>query len=253
MSTQADKEPIIVSVITVCRNSEATIRDTIESVLHQTYNSIEYVLVDGLSTDHTMDIIRSYDEPFRERNIQYRYISEQDNGIYDAMNKGIQMASGELIGIINSDDWYEPEAIATAAAYYKREKYDLFYADLRIIGRKKDFIKRSKNGTWITSRYWNHPTTFIPKRLYEKYPYRNENIHDDWDLILRIRKDPAGCKVCVVNRVLANFRRNGVSHEKSIKKAWKRAKIKYGIYRDNGYSRWYAVECYGMELAKMVL
>lgn len=243
----------LVSIITVCRNSQATIRTTIESVLNQTYDNIEYILIDGASTDETVNIIKSYEEKFKDRGFIYRYISEPDEGIYDAMNKGIRLATGTLVGIINSDDWYEPEAVATAAHAYRNNPYDLFYADLRIIGDNGSFIKKSKDSSWVTSRYWNHPTTFIPRQIYASFPYKNENIHDDWDLILRIRKEKTNCKVCVVNKVLANFRRNGVSHEKSIKKAIERARIKYRIYRDNGYSRLYAVECYGMEMAKMVM
>lgn len=248
---QSNARKPLVSIITVCRNSEKTIQDTIESVLHQTYDSLEYIVIDGQSTDNTVEILHSYEEKFADRHITYRYISEKDKGIYDAMNKGIRMASGELIGIINSDDWYEPNAVECAAAHYSEKPYDLFYADIRIIGATGSFIKKSKNSRWVTSRYWNHPTTFIPKRVYAQHEYKTENIHDDWDLILRIRKD--GGTVCVANTVLANFRRNGVSHEKSIGKALERAGIKYRIYRDNGYSRLYAVECYGMEFAKLVL
>lgn len=244
---------IKVSIITVCRNSENTIRDTIHSVLAQTYHNLEYIIIDGNSSDQTMDIVKEYQQSFLERHIIYRYLSEPDDGMYDAMNKGICMASGELVGMINSDDWYEPDATAVAARYYEEAHYDLFYADLRIIGKNGSFIKKSKNSGWVTSRYWNHPTTFIPLRVYENYLYKNESIHDDWDLILRIRKGLPGCNVCVADKVLANFRRNGVSHEKSIKKALERAQDKYKIYRNNGYSRLYFVECYGMEAAKLIL
>lgn len=246
-------EEIQVSIITVCHNSEETIRDTIRSILCQTYHNLEYIVIDGKSSDRTMDIVREYQQVFVEKHMVYRYLSEPDEGMYDAMNKGIRMASGELVGIINSDDWYEPDAIAVAAEYYEEIHYDLFYADLRIVGKDRSFIKKSKNSSWVTSRYWNHPTTFIPMRVYKKYLYKNENIHDDWDLILRIRKGLPECKICVANKVLANFRRDGISHEKSIKKALERAKIKYKIYRDNGYSRLYLIECYGMEAAKLVL
>lgn len=242
---------IKVSIVTVCYNSEKTIRDTINSVLDQTYTNMEYIIVDGGSTDQTVSVIKEYNQKFDEKGITYRCLSEPDEGIYDAMNKGIRMTSGDIVGIINSDDWYEPDAAECAAARYMQEPYDLFYADLRIIGNKRSFIKRSKDSKWVTSRYWNHPTTFIAKSIYQKYQYKNENIHDDWDFILRIRKDDV--RVCVENKVLANFRCDGVSHEKSLKKAIERAKIKYRIYRDNGYSRLYAVECYGMEIAKMVM
>lgn len=240
-----------VSIITVCRNSEKTIAQTIESVLNQTYDHVEYILIDGNSTDHTVDVIHSYEERFLQKGYSYFYQSEPDEGIYDAMNKGIKMASGQLVGLINSDDWYEPTAIEHAVRYYQETPYDLFYADLRIVGEHGSFIKKSKNSSWVTSRYWNHPTTFITKEIYNLYQYKNKNIHDDWDLILRIRK--AGCKVCVDNTVLANFRRDGVSHEKKLSKAMERAKIKYQIYRDNGYGWWYAIECYGIEIAKMVM
>jgi glycosyltransferase involved in cell wall biosynthesis len=244
----------MVSIITVCKNSQNTIQDTIESVLFQTYNRLEYILIDGGSIDNTLNIIKSYEKQFDEKQFVYRYISEPDNGIYDAMNKGISMASGDIIGIINSDDWYEPEAVKVAAESYMQNHYDLFYADIRIINDSgRSFVKKSKDRKLLTSRYWNHPTTFIPKEIYEQFQYKNENIHDDWDLILRMHKQIPNCRVCVKNQVLANFRRDGVSHEKSLKKALNRAKIKYHIYRDNGYSRLYAVECYGMEMAKLVM
>lgn len=242
---------MLVSIVTVAYNSEATIKRTLESVYNQTYGEIEYIIVDGASTDHTMEIVKVYEEEFAQKGIRYRYVSEKDNGMYDAMNKGIRMATGELVGIINSDDWYEPQAVQCAVQHYQEKPYDLFYADLRIVSDKGSFIKKSKDGRIVTSRYWNHPTTFVPKKIYEKYPYKTETIHDDWDFILRIRKN--GAVVCVDNTVLANFTRNGVSHEKSLKKALERAKIKYRIYRNNGYSRLYAVECYGMEMAKLVM
>lgn len=100
-----------VSIITPCLNSEETIRDTIESVLGQSYQNIEYIIVDGRSTDRTIEIVKEYASGFEGR---LRYISEKDSGIYDAMNKGILQASGSVIGIINSDDWYEPEAVEQA-------------------------------------------------------------------------------------------------------------------------------------------
>lgn len=244
------EERIKVSVITVSKNSQDTIRDTIESVLNQTYKNIEYWIIDGLSNDCTMMVAQEYIEKFEKKGIEYHIVSEVDDGIYDAMNKGIIKSTGEIIGIINSDDWYEPQAVECAVENYIKHKYDLFYADIRIIGDENSFVKKSKDSKIRTSRYWNHPTTFIPRHIYNKFLYKNESIHDDWDLILRIRKNQ--CKVCVVNEVLANFRRNGISHEKSMKKAWDRVKVKYHIYRQNGYSRWYFIECFGIELAKTI-
>lgn len=244
---------MLVSIITVCRNSERTIRNTIESVLGQTYPEIEYIIVDGLSTDHTLDIVREYEEKFREKGYTYRIISEKDNGIYDAMNKGIRAASGELVGMINSDDWYEPIAVETAAAAFLEEQYDLFYADLNLL--KEDgnvMVKRSKLDRFPSTRHWNHPTTFIPKRIYEEVGlYRCQTMYDDLDLVLRIRR--AGKKVVIRNVILANFRTGGVSNQKSLKNCLNRCKYRYTSYRNNGYSPLYIVECVAMEFAKLIL
>ena len=108
-----------VSIITVCYNSEKTIERTIRSVLDQTYNNIEYIIVDGASKDHTIDIIKKYEPEFNGR---MRYVSEPDGGIYYAMNKGIEMSTGELIGIINSDDWYERDAVERVLEIFEKNK-----------------------------------------------------------------------------------------------------------------------------------
>src|SRR5690606_35095214 len=106
----ANDKPLV-SIITVSYNSEQTIENTTHHILHQTYRNIEYIVVDGASKDGTMNIVQSYKPLFNEQEIHYKYISEKDSGIYEAMNKGIEMCNGELIGIINSDDWYELDAV----------------------------------------------------------------------------------------------------------------------------------------------
>ena len=136
---------MLVSIITVCYNSEKTVAKAIESVLNQTYPEIEYIVVDGASRDNTVAIAESYAEQFRAKGYDYKVISEKDNGIYDAMNKGITMAKGELIGMINSDDWYEPIAVETAAKTYLETGYDLFYADLNLIRDDGSIIVKAVN------------------------------------------------------------------------------------------------------------
>lgn len=242
-----------VSIITVCYNSEETIRDTIESVLNQDYDRIEYLIIDGKSQDATVDIAQSYQKRFRERGYEYRIISEKDDGLYDAMNKGIRLAGGTLVGIINSDDWYESSAVRAAAEAYREENYDMFYADIRLIKNDgKVIIKHSRQDRFPTSRHWNHPTTFITKATYaELGGYRNEGIHDDFDLFLRIRR--AGKKVVIKNEILANFRVGGASNEKSLSKCRKRCHDRYRCYRNNGYSRLYLLECVAIEAAKFLI
>lgn len=240
-----------VSIITVTYNSAATVRDTIESVLHQSTLPKEYIIVDGVSTDETLAIVQEYSAEFQKCGVDYQIISEKDNGIYDAMNKGIRIATGTLVGMINSDDWYEPQAIECAVRCYEEKGYDLFFADLRMhFPTGKTFVKHARNRKYATSRDWNHPTTFITTKMYEQYQYKCNTIHDDYDLILRLKKN--GAHIEVVNEVLANFRMNGTSHEKNLKKAVERIKIKYRIYRDNGYSPFYLLECIAMEAAKLI-
>lgn len=244
---------MLISIITVCYNSAATVAKTIESVLAQTYPQIEYILVDGASKDDTVQIAKSYEEQFRQKGYIYRIISEKDKGIYDAMNKGIRMATGQIVGMINSDDWYEPHAVQTVAETYEKTPFDMFYADLNLI---KDngtvIVKRSRLDKIVSSRHWNHPTTFITKKTYEEVGlYRCETIYDDFDLVMRVRR--AGKKIVIRNEVLANFRTGGVSNEKSLKKCLSRCAIRYRCYRNNGYSRLYIIECVAMEFAKLII
>lgn len=244
------KEPLV-SIITASYNSEKTITDSIESVLNQTYSNIQYIIVDGLSKDRTVEIARSYETQFAEKGYQFTVISEKDKGIYDAMNKGIRMAKGKIIGMINSDDWYEVNAAERVVDIYIKSNFEFFYADIRLVKGNRNRIKKSKIRKYATSRDWNHPTTFIVKELYQKYQYRTEGLYSDFDLWLRARKD--GHKIVVLNEVLANFRFGGVSNQKSLNKVFERMKERYHIYVDNGYSRWYLLECIVIEGVKLLI
>lgn len=246
-----DQRPSI-SVVTATYNSAGTLGETIQSVLDQTYPPKEYIVIDGGSGDGTLSLIESKRSLFEEKGIRLVIVSEPDNGMYDAMNKGVDRADADIIGIINSDDWYENDALETVADTYCEEPFDLFYADLRMIfpdGRT--FIKHSKDRRYQTSRHWNHPTTFITKEIYGRYHYRNETLHDDYDLILRLRRDNVRTKV--VNKVLANFRMSGVSHRRGFSGAIKSIKLKYGIYRKNGYGWYYIIEPVMEEFGKLII
>ena len=129
----------------------------------------------------------------------------------------------------------------------------MMYADLNMIHDEKVLgVKRARlREKYITTRDWNHPTTFITKEMYGIYQYPLHNVYDDLDVLLKIRRDKR--KVVVVNQVLANYRLGGASNKRSLKNAWYRMRIKYQIYRDNGYSRLYLIEAVGMELGKYLL
>ncbi|MBO4890907.1 MAG: glycosyltransferase [Lachnospiraceae bacterium] len=247
-----DSKDLKISIVTVTFDSAATFEDTIRSVLSQTYLPFEYIVIDGGSTDATLSIIEGHRSEFEKKGIGLTVVSESDNGIYDAMNKGTKLASGDVVGIINSDDWYENDALETVANAYAESPFDLFYADIRmVLPDGKSFVKHSRDRKYATSRDWNHPTTFITKDKYNRYEYRTDTIHDDYDLILRIKRD--GARIAVVNKVIANFRMNGTSHRRSIAAALSSIKIKYGIYRRNGYSRFYLFECLLVEAGKLII
>lgn len=242
-----------VSIITVTYNSEKTLRHTIESVLAQTYTKIEYWIIDGASSDHTVEIAEAYRPKLQAKGIRYHILSEPDSGIYDAMNKGICHAAGEIIGIINSDDWYEPEAVQTAVETFQNTGCDLMYANIRMY--KADgstFIKKARTRKFQTSRDWNHPTTFVRSECYKEHPFRQLGIHDDYGFFLQMRK--LGKRIVTVDKVLADFHMGGASNHKDLKAAKKRIRDRYlYCYRINGYSRWYLIECVAIEAAKFLL
>lgn len=242
-----------VSIITVAYNSEDCIGRTIESVLAQTNNHFEYWIIDGKSKDKTIEIAESYRTVMEEKGVCYHIVSEPDKGIYDAMNKGIRLAQGDIIGLLNTDDTYEPDTIETVLQTFGGTKCDLMFANIRI--HKQDgssFIKKARLRSPETSRDWNHPTTFVRADIYKENPFRNLGIHDDYGFFLQMKKQKRN--IVVVDKVLANFRMGGASNQKSFKAARKRIHDRYQYcYRINGYSRWYLLECVAIEVAKMML
>ncbi len=242
-----------ISVITIAYNSENCIGRTIASILEQTYKNIEYWIIDGKSKDKTVDVAESYREALEEKGVDYHIISEPDGGIYDAMNKGIRMATGDIIGILNSDDTYEPYTLQTVAETFAKEQCDLMYGNIRM--HKLDgstFIKKARMRSPETSRDWNHPTTFVRADIYKANPFRDLGIHDDYGFFLQMKKQKR--QIVIVDKVLANFRLGGASNHKSFKAAKKRIMDRYKYcYRINGYSRLYMIECVAIEVAKMIL
>lgn len=244
-------ENVRVSIITVCYNSSGTIARTIDSVLGQTYRNIEYIIVDGKSTDDTADIAEGYRRRFEEAGMAFIISSEPDRGIYDAMNKGIRKASGELIGIINSDDIYEKDAVRLMVGRYSKTHFALAYGDIRmILPSGKTFIKKARLRHYTTSRDWNHPTQFVRRDVYDRFMFRCENMSDDMDFFFRVKK--AGYRIEVINEVLADFTMGGLSSSIPAREIPGRIKRRYRIYRQNGYSRFYIFECVAFEIIKYI-
>lgn len=243
-----------VSIITVCFNSEKTIRRTIESVLNQSSNDFEYLIIDGKSTDSTLSIVEEYMDKFKSKGIDYRVVSERDTGIYDAMDKGIELAVGEVIGIINSDDWYEPTAVETAIIGYKKHNYEIYMCSLNLIQENKNRkrVKIPRVRGYKTSRDLCHPSMFVAKSGYRRLGlYRKDVFYADFDFWLRAFK--AKANIVVSNKVVANYTMGGVSNQKTITKMIMRIKDRNQAYSRNGYSKMYILESIVIEVAKMIL
>lgn len=242
-----------VSVITIAYNSEAVIGPTIESVLSQSYRNIEYLIIDGASRDSTVAVAEKYREQMEAAGIEYKIFSEPDEGIYDAMNKGIRLAEGDIIGILNSGDLYERIAVETAVNTFKETCCEIMFADICMVKTDgKSFVKKARQRKFQTSRDWNHPTMFVQAQLYKTYPFRKLGIHDDYGFYLQMRKQNR--KIVTVPKVLAKFYLGGASNHKSLKAALKRIMDRYKYcYRINRYSRFYMIECVAIEVVKYLL
>jgi glycosyltransferase involved in cell wall biosynthesis len=203
------------TIITVCYNSEKTIERTFESILNQTYENIEYIVIDGNSTDKTVDIIKKFSKKFTDKGIDFKWLSESDNGIYDAMNKGINISSGDIIGIINSDDWYRDDIISLINKYYKKEPdTDIFYGDLlKVIDNETMLGFGYINLKNIQSLRLNHPTMFVKKQVYKELGNYDTNfkIGADRDFVFRALNN--NLKFKKLDEIISYFSLEGVSNE----------------------------------------
>lgn len=197
----------LVSVITVVYNRVKTLEQTIKSVVNQTYPNIEYIIIDGGSTDGSVAIIKEYEDK-----LTY-WISEKDNGIYDAMNKGLLHAKGTLISILNSDDWYEPDAVEKIINTYNSNAHiDIFHGLLRFIGHDNnpDLIAGHYNN-FLDRGMIEHPTCFIKSSLYQKVGKFNTNYKSAADYDWMLRANAAEARFLLIPQIITNFRRGGIS------------------------------------------
>lgn len=220
-----------ISLITVCYNSEKTIKDTIESVLKQTYKNYEYIIVDGKSKDSTLDIIKSYEEKFDSK---LKYISETDIGLYDAMNKGVNLTTGEIIGILNSDDVLYDENVFQKIID-NIDNYDGVYSNLLLMNQNLTKVTRNfKSKKMTLKKGWHppHPTLYLKKEIYDKYGNYNLDyrIAADLDFMYRILNSNITLKY--VDTYFVKMRTGGASTN-GLKGYYKNFKESYRVLKNN--------------------
>ena len=241
------------SIITVCWNSEKTISRTIESVLEQDFQDFEYIIVDGGSTDNTIDIIKKY-EPRVEGKLKYK--SEPDKGIYDAFNKGIGCAAGKYIWLVNSDDYIEPAALAklhNLIAGYKEEEEPIISAIMNCISSDGQTLYQVKSSpVKVAAAYRNntmgtiHPATIVPKRIYDLVGLYDINYKIIGDIDWFKRAYEANMPIIFADFVVTNFMVGGVSTASSCAKSKRDRKYLLKKFYPNifafyyQYSKWLA-------------
>jgi len=211
-----------ISIITVVLNNNKYIESCINSVLNQTYDNKEYIVIDGGSTDGSVDIIEKNSDKID------KWISEPDKGIYDAMNKGIKMSTGEIIGILNSDDYYESNnVISTVVKEFQDKNVDSVFADLVFVKRDdlQRIIRYYKSSNFSTNKFsygWMpaHPTFFVKRHCYDRYGLfkTDYRIAADYELLVRFLAKHK-ISFSYIPQIVIKMRTGGVS-TKSIKSTW---------------------------------
>ena len=234
-----------VTLITATYNSGASIKTCLDSVVSQDYDVFEYLIIDGKSSDETLSIV----EDFQQKYPFIKLISEKDEGIYDALNKGVLLATGDVIGFVHSDDLLASKTvISEIVATLKNEKLDGVYGDLEYV-RKEDtskvvrFWKSRSFNSKLLSMGWMpaHPTLFLKKEVYEKHGFFNltYKISADYDFMLRIFNDDS-LKFVYLPKVITKMRVGGASNG-SINNIINKTKEDYRAIRSNQIGGWFSI------------
>ena len=233
----------LISIITVVFNGEKYLEETIKSVINQSYDNVEYIIIDGGSSDGTLDIIKKYEDE-----IDY-WVSEKDGGIYDAMNKGLKLSTGEVIGIINADDWYVDDAIEKSIELLQKSGRDYSVGNIKKV--PSNIISKPINPLVDTMIYsgmmYPHIGAFIKADVYKKIglfdtKYR---IAADFDMALRIHMQ--NFKAVAIDKTIAIFSDGGISSDTQSKKENLMIVLSYGKPWCSAY--W----DYGVQLLKYLL
>ena len=224
-----------VSIITVCYNSARTIADTIISVQRQTYKDIEYIVVDGNSTDGTVEIVKQFLHSTKDvkpddkqgsakgasQSVITKFLCERDEGIYDAMNKGLALATGDIIGVLNSDDFYcADDIIEHVVLGFQTENTDCLYGDLNYVDSedKNKIVRKWRSGSFRRENFFKgwmppHPTFFVKKSCFERFGTFDTQFKSasDYELMLRFLFKES-CSAQHLPKVMIHMRAGGVSN-----------------------------------------
>jgi len=211
------KSQVKFSIITVCYNSEDTISRTIESLLNQSYENYEYIIVDGKSTDRTLNIVNKYLPKFNQK---IKVISEPDKGIYDAMNKGIEFASGDVVGILNSDDYYlnnTLELVEKTISNHSNKSNLIISGEIFLVQKNQNLLLTTSEERFLSKvksfeTPIRHPATFVTKDVYENVGLFDTNIIISADCDFILRSYYSGIEFLFINSPLTYMSDFGISH-----------------------------------------
>jgi len=209
---ERNQDILKVTIVTVCRNAENTIRNTIESVLSQAYSNFEYLIIDGLSEDNTYKIVQQYKDKFKKKNITYQYISESDNGIFDAMNKAINMANGEWINFMNADDRFHTEHVLETIFARDINTIDVIYGNtVRIKNHVKTEGKAIPIENIVLTMPFCHQSSFVSTEVMKKWKFNLAYRVADYNFFLRLYLD--GGKFLYIDLTVADYSLEGYSNQ----------------------------------------
>jgi glycosyltransferase involved in cell wall biosynthesis len=204
VTVASDHQPLV-SIVTIARNGVTTFERAMQSVLSQEYPRVEYIVIDGGSTDGTLDIIRSRDDRIAV------WVSETDAGISDAFNKGIAFARGDIVGILNSDDWYEPGAISAAVHALAESGADIAYGKLQYWQNdRRTYLVTSDASLLERGMTVGHPTVFVRRACYERFGLFRLDFRQAMDYEWLLRAKAGGARFSYVDLCLANMQGGGL-------------------------------------------